>query len=305
MRTLRETSRLDHTLKKPLPDLPTMQTRILLCLALILLPPHIGRPNAQEPSRNSSREREEKRLLSAMEFLRENPNGSTASRRRVSQGTRVNILLSSPVSSLAEYRNHHLWVPNSLLENSSQERDLTQATSQSPVEKPTRAPSALNPELLLEEHTPLEITARISSLKFYLPDQKPSKATKSPKPSNKDLIDSISPADFSLVWGPYDRPGFHTHQKERMGVAQYPNSWNRSLGDVRHSWRNFHLISNSPEITEKILSCQPNDQIVLRGSLSSVYKKNGRSLWKGSRAMGFCPIVVVHDIEILPSRKES
>jgi hypothetical protein len=280
-----------------------MQTRILLSLALIILPPNIGSSSSRALSQTPSPEREEKLLLTAVEFLKENPNGSTASRRRAPSGARVKVLLSSPVSSLAEYRNHHLWVPNSLLENSRKERGLTQATSQSPVEKPTRAPSTLNPELLLEEHTPIEITARISSLKFYSPNQNPSKPTKSPKPSsNKDLIDSISPADFSLVWGPYDRPGFRSRQEERMGVAQYPDSWNRSLGDVRHSWRNFHLISNSPEITEKIRSCQPNDRILLKGSLSSVYKKNGRSLWKGSRAMGFCPVVVVHTLEILPAQ---
>lgn len=246
---------------------------------------------------------EEKALLRPLEFLRETPNGSIASRRRVPKGTRVNILISSSVSSLAEYRNHHLWIANELLDSIAPagEPHLATATSQgtpASPEKPHLVAARLNPDLLLEEHTPFEICARISSLKLYSPSDRPQS-----RPSNRDLLNSISPADFSLVWGAYDRPGFRSRQEERKGVAQYPDSWNTSLGDVRHSWRNFHLISSSPEITEKIRSCQPQDRILLRGSLSSVYRKDGRALWKGSRAMGFCPVVVVHSLEILPPKK--
>jgi len=254
-----------------------MKTTLSLSATLLLLLPQSG-----VQGENPFPEPPTKTLLKEYEFLKESPEATTLSKVCVPPNTEVFILLDGKTSYLAEYQGHRRWVPAQDFLESPPGPDAPTW--------PQKSQSELNPYYTLVEEVPLEITAKISSLKHY-------------PPNPNEPLNTISPADFSLVWGPYDIPAFESHQSLRAAIAKTPKGWQKTLGDLSLSWRNFHLISTSKAITEKILSCQEGDRVSLRGSLASVQTPTGASIWPTSLAMGFCPILVVHDLKIVEENR--
>jgi hypothetical protein len=207
-------------------------------------------------------------------LLKENPDGTTESSLKVPASTEVTILQSNPTASLISYQNHSRWVDNPWLNGKPSRKT-----------KEKIQPSKLNSDLIIEALTPFEITGRISSLRHYTPEEK-----------SAHPVNSISPADFSLVWGPYDSPLFTSHQGNRYAMASYPPEWPQKIGPVSQYWRNFHLLSDSKAITQKLLACQTKSLVTLKGNLSLVKTKEGQTLWKSSEAMGYCLILLVEEV---------
>jgi len=210
-------------------------------------------------------------LTTPVEFLKESPKGAIISRIQANTGSKVKILLESEKSVFAEFRSHHLWVS---LEKIGRECP--------PSDLPKSYTSSIDPNWIIEEKIPFQITARISSLKHYPPI--------AGKP------DIIIPADFCLVWGPYNTPEFQSKQMTRRAMARL---WRIPNTNPSHYWRNFHLVSDSQETTDKILECKKDQIITLEGALTKIlYKETLKPAWTSSFAMGFCPLVTVHNITI-------
>lgn len=125
--------------------------------------------------------------------------------------------------------------------------------------------------------------------------------------SGDDMAD-ISPVDIVIGWQRMSDPAIvsqiHILQRDRFyywRVKEFPIP----REDIEMTSTNLHLIPNSHQEAEMLLSLKAGDLISLEGYLTDVKKQDGY-IWVTSRVRndegdGACEIVLVHAISVLQS----
>jgi len=202
-------------------------------------------------------------------------------------GTKCDILQRGDLSSLISVHGKTIWVDNRSLSGFG-------ASLDSPAEQlPAPYRSRVVPNLFLQELVPFALTARISSLATYTPP---------PAVPNRCHSEAASAADFTLVWGPlmYE-PSLKSTQTHRRNNYRFTLSASANFVPA-HFCHNFHIVHDSLEIRDKILSCKPGDIVHARGSFVSILSPpewGGKALWTSSLTTAFCYLFLVKEIEVV------